>query len=173
MTTVCVGFSTAKGPGGLVSRLICWLVQSPASHVWLLYYDELLASWLVLEAHETGYRIVPFPFFKRKNNIVCILRPSHSLLVGLPESAQWLGSHYDFAGLFGMIVVVLGRILKRTWRNPFRSSRAQFCSEAVTRILHAAKYPGATVLHPDDCDPRQLFYFLKRTSEEWQPEART
>lgn len=169
-TEACVGFSTAKGLGGLMSRLICWMDGSPASHAWVVYFDAALACWVVLEAHATGFRAVPYEVFRRQNNVVKVMQPAHPISSGLPAAAQWLGSHYDFAGLLGMAWVVLGRIFKQRWRNPLRSTKSQFCSEAVARVLFAAKYPHADTIQPDDCGPKDLIDLLERDgSEAWSP----
>lgn len=166
---VLVGFSTSKGFGGLLSRLICWLDGSPASHVWVLYEDPVLACWMVLEAHSTGFRTVPLQTFRQRNNIVKIIAPAYPISSGLPMAAEWLGSHYDFAGLLGMLWVVAGRALKQRWKNPLRSATAQFCSEAVARVLLAAQYPQAESMQPDNCSPKDIMRLLEQPgSDVWQ-----
>jgi hypothetical protein len=165
-TQAYVGFSTSKSFGGLLSRMICWLDNSEASHTWVVYQDLILQCHVVLEAHATGFRAVPYEVFRRQNNVVRIIQPKHSISSGLPTAAAWLGTHYDFAGLFGMFWVVLGRMLKKRWRNPLRSSNAQFCSEAVARVLQAANFPGAKNLHPDDCGPQDIIRLLHAESSE-------
>jgi len=154
---VRVGFSIAKGPMGLFSKLIMAVSGSKASHAWLVYFDERFAQEMVLEAHETGFRMIPFVTFARKNNIRRVVRPKVLLDAGLPTVGKFLGQSYDFAGLFGMIWVELGQRFKKRWKNPFRSSRSQFCSEAVCRVLRAVNYPGVATLDPEMCDPQTLW----------------
>ena len=51
-------------------------------------------------------------------------------------SREWLDTPYDYAGLFGEIPVMIGRVLgKRKWPNPFASPHHMFCSEASTLII--------------------------------------
>lgn len=156
-----VGFSTAKGLLGLVSRVIRWASGSKASHVWILYWDPVLEVDTVFEAHLTEVRRVPLPFFERDNNIVAVVQPEFPIEVGIPPVArELLGAWYDYAGLFGMIAVVTGRLFKAKWRNPFRSSKAQFCAELVTRVLQAAEHPGTKELDPECVTPQDLFLML-------------
>ena len=158
-----IGFSRARGLPGLLSRLICFISGSPASHAWILYYDQDFKMDMVMEASEFGFRLEPFRVFRQKNEIVEIYEPRYPVDGGLAAAADWLGAEYDFAGLLGMTVVELGRRLKKRWRNPFRGQKTQFCSEAVCRMLRAASYPGADQLEPDDCDPGDLISLLKKT----------
>lgn len=150
-----IGFSTTNAP---LSRLIRWLTKSAVSHTWLVYYDEDFGQDMVLEATLTGVRLVPYDVFKRHNKLVTEVRPvTVPLQAGLAEVGRWLGAHYDFGGLLGMAVVLLGRSLKRRWRNPLRSSRAMFCSELVAVALKASKYPGTDSWVPSQVDPDTLY----------------
>lgn len=115
---------------------------------------------MVLEAHITGFRAIPYRTFKRDNEIVEIIEPKISLEQGLREAVRLLGKHYDVLGLFGMFFVVLGDFIKIKLKNPLRSIEAQFCSEAVVRILRSAKYPGSDALNPNDSSPKDIYQLL-------------
>lgn len=157
MTTgVKIGFSTSRVLGGLLSRLICWISRSPASHVWLLT-DEM-----VLEAYETGVRRISLAEFQKKNRIVAIWDPATDLTPGAVIAEKLTRQPYDYLGLFGMLLVELGRRLKARIHNPFRSSKAQFCSELVCRAMLYANYPGTTNWDPNDCDPKQIWDLLSK-----------
>lgn len=163
-----IGFSTAKGLPGLVSKVVSFFSGARVSHAWLLYYDHDFECDAVMEAHEMGFRLMSFKTFKRKNNVVKVFVPRAPIDHGLVECVAWLGNAYDFAGLIGMSWVMLGRLFKARWRNPFRSKRSQYCSEAVIRVMKAAKYPGAEKLSPDDSDPGSLLALLEGDgSVEW------
>lgn len=155
-----VGFSTAKGVGGVLSRLVMLFTGDRYSHVWLLYYDHAFGCDMVMEA-STTWRLIPLRDFAKHNNIVAIYRPSQSIDEGLREGGRLLGSRYDVEGLLGNVVVVVGEWLRRRWRNPFRSSRQVFCSEGVLRVLQASGYPGAHRLDVDEVRPGQIEALLQ------------
>lgn len=165
-TTVYIGFSTPNW-----FNPVSWVVRkftgSSVSHTWTMYFDDDLGIYVVLEAHELGFRIVPFERFEKYNKIVTLIDPVwpfHDLQNqnkdGLFFLAKLLGSMYDFPGLFGSAFVVLGKWLRLKWHNPFKGPRLMFCSEANTRALQVIKYPGADSLIPDDTSPQDLMEFL-------------
>lgn len=155
---VRVGFSVSKGLHGLFSKLICFISRSQVSHAWLIYWDETFEMDMVLEAHVTGFRIIPRSTFERKSKVIAVYTTEDPLDKGLVEAASLLGESYDFLGLVGMIVVEFGKRLRKRWKNPLRSSRSQFCSESVIRVLNACGY---TDLSPDDSSPQDILDFLK------------
>lgn len=154
-----IGFSTPKrfNPFSWAIRRI---TGSEASHAWFTYHDRDWDLPMVLDAHETGFRLITLDAFRARNKIVAIVATKQDLDPGLRQAALWLGSRYDFAGLIGMVVVLVGRWFKRRWRNPFRSSRSVFCSESVVRVLREVKYPGAENLDPESTTPQDLMEFL-------------
>lgn len=158
-----IGFSTAKGLGGLLSRLIMLFTGDRYSHVWLLYYDHAFGEDMVMEAHTT-WRLIPLRDFERKNNVIAVYRPRTSVDDGLRYGGRLLGTRYDTEGLIGNVVVVVGGWLKRRWRNPFRSSRQVFCSEGVLRVLQAARFPGAAALDPHQVQPGEVERLLREAS---------
>ncbi len=157
---VVIGFSTPS-KWNILSWLIRILTRSRASHVWLLVDDPIFMIRMVMEAHITGYRFVPLTKFSKTNAIVALAQPKADLSVGVAVAGSWLGSRYDFAGIFGMIVVLLGRWLHLKWKNPAQSARAMFCSEAVVRALQAAHHPGFEKVDPDDLSPQDLLERLE------------
>ena len=63
---------------------------------------------------------------------------------------------YDVTGLLGMAWVKIGRWLKHCWKNPFRSTRNIYCSEAVVRGLIEEKYPELPFKDPETVDPNEI-----------------
>jgi len=155
-----VGFSTHTK--SILSRIIRWFTKSKASHAWLLITDSFFGVEMVMEATETGFRLIPFENFKAEgNDIIAIIDPAYPLDVGVHQAVRWLGEGYDFAGLFGSAFVMLGRWFKRKWRNPWDRPHSMFCSEAVVRILQASQYPGSEKFDPAATTPQDLLDFLK------------
>lgn len=157
---VYVGFSTPRRWNPL-SALIRAMMKSPASHAWLLVEDPLFQLRLVLEAHSTGFRLVSLAQFVKDNKVVALVEPAHPLEPGLPEAGGWLGDEFDVLGLVGIFLTMVAKWFKRrAWRNPFTSTRALFCSEAVVRVMKAARYPGAERLGDETTTPAELLAFL-------------
>lgn len=154
-----VGFSTRTK--SIFSRLIRWFTGSSVSHAWLVYDDAFFGEDMVIEATEVGFRLIPLANFKAEgNDVVAVVEPKSPLDVGLRAARTWIGESYDFGGLLGASVVILGRWLKRKWRNPLDSPRSMFCSEAVVMVLQASSYPGAEKLDPSATTPQDLLNFL-------------
>lgn len=158
---VLVGFSSPRRWNPL-SALIRRVMRSRASHAWLLVEDPLFKLRLVMEAHSTGFRLISFANFVRDNKVVAVVVPAHPLEHGLTAAGGWLGDKFDVLGLFGIFLTLVARWFKRkAWKNPFTSSRALFCSEAVVRVLKAAHYPGAERLGNETTTPAELLAFLE------------
>lgn len=158
---VYVGFSTPRRWNPL-SALIRAMMRSKASHAWLLVEDPLFQLRLVLEAHSTGFRLISLAEFVKRNKVVALVEPAHPIAPGLPEAGGWLGDEFDVLGLLGIFLTLVARWFRRkAWRNPFASSRALFCSEAVVRVLKAAHYPGAGRLGDETTTPAELLAFLE------------
>lgn len=161
--TTHIGFSTPKmfNP---VSWLVRKLTVSKCSHAWFLYYDKDFELDMVMEAHELGFRLLPFEVFKKHNIIVKVVTPKHSIDEGLKMvGRKFLGSHYDYAGLLGMLWVVMGQFLKRKWKNPFRSSMNVFCSEAVVRAMLMSPGYANLDLDPEQEEPEDVLRFFEDT----------
>ena len=155
-----VGFSTPKH-----FNPVSWLVRkftgSKASHAFFVYHDVDFDMQMVMEAHELGFRLTPFDHFTKHNKIVKLVKPKNPIDIGLRIVAnRYLGTMYDYSGLIGMAVVLVGRWLHRKWKNPFRGSKYVYCSESV--ILAMKTSPGYERLELDsDSDPQELLnYFV-------------
>jgi len=157
-----IGFSTPRkfNPASAVVR---WFTQSKASHAFFIYFDHDWHLDMVLEAHEVGFRLIPYERFQQRNRIVAVYTPMLDINVGTARVVkEFLGRAYDFGGLFGMSIVMLGRWLRRKWRNPWDSSKAAFCSEACVLALKYSDYPKAEHLTPHEMGPQDLMDFLDR-----------
>lgn len=156
-------FSTPKRYNP-VSALVRWFSKSTVSHVSFFYFDHEWDMGLVMEAHELGFRLIPYSRFERENNIVASITPAVEMNDGLRWAAAWLGTAYDFTGLFGMTWVLLGRIFRMKWNNPWQNSHAMFCSEMAVTVLQKAGLPGVEKLVATDTTPQDLLDFLQKPS---------
>lgn len=158
---VLIGFSTSTNP---ISRIIRFFTGSKASHCWILIQDAFAGQDMIMEATEGGFRLVPYVGYNVGHVIVDIVTPVIPLDEGVEKAVSWLGGRYDYTGLIGALFVLLGRRLKKRWKNPLQSSSAMFCSEAVVFLLQEAKYPGADLLDPSGTTPQDLINFLRPRS---------
>jgi hypothetical protein len=147
-----IGFSTPKRFNPL-SWLVRKMTGSKCSHAWFRYFDNDFEMYCVMEAHEFGFRIIPWALFEKLNTIVKVVTPQHDIEVGLQRVArEYLGTSYDYMGLVGMAFVAIGRFFKNKWNNPFKSSSTVFCSEAVARAM----------VPPEDVEPQDLLTFFEK-----------
>jgi len=152
---ILIGFSTPNS-----WHPISWLVRtfmgSKMSHTFLVYYDDDLERQMVMEAHESGFRLIPWEKFLNKNKIVMLVDPMWDMSDAIKFLANYINTAYDFAGLFGSIFVVLGSWFKKKWKNPVQSARSMFCSEANVRAMQYVNHPDTIFLIPDDTTPKML-----------------
>jgi hypothetical protein len=115
---------------------------------------------IVLEAHESGFRVVTLAQFEKHNIIVRII-PVNGLDLGIRHVVDLLGRGYDFPGLLGMAAVLSGRaITGRKLRNPFQNGASPFCSEICVAALQFCGFPGARTLDAGSTSPQDLMDFL-------------
>lgn len=156
-----VGFSK---DGSLPSRIIRRLTGAPCSHAFLILEkgESEFGREMVLEASAFGIRLVSLERFKSQNEVVCEVDFKGHLSQGLVAAGSWLGEVYDFGGLFGMAFVILGRWLKKKWRNPLHRAHSLFCSELVTEVLQDSGIDGVSDLVPEDTSPGDLMDALMK-----------
>lgn len=154
-TAVSIGFSTPKSFNP-ISWVVRKFTKSRASHAWFLYYDTDFEMWMVMEAHEVGFRLIPFERFRSKNHVVGVFSTKTPLGDGLKWAAKWIGTAYDFGGLIGMAFVIIGRIFKRRWHNPMQNSLAMFCSEMAVTVLQLSGVGWAKKTEAPETSPEDL-----------------
>jgi hypothetical protein len=119
---------------------------------------------LVFEEAVDGYSTRTLDTMEKSgSHIVQILQPRIDVDLGFKRSFEWLGQRYDYAGLFGMLPVVIARFFRHKISNPLSSKHAMFCSEETTRMLQFANYPGAEKLDAPTTDPEDLRLFMLQT----------
>lgn len=155
MSKVAFGFSTPS-KFNPVSWVVRKLTGSQASHTWFLYFDEDFKMWMVMEAHELGFRLLPFKRFRDANKVVAIYSTRTSVDDGLRWAASWLGTAYDFKGLLGMFWVILGRVFSRKWKNPMQNTHAMFCSEMAVTVLQSSGVDWSKQLDPTEATPQDV-----------------
>jgi hypothetical protein len=156
-----VGFSTPRRFNP-VSWLVRLFTGSRTSHVWFLYFDQDFDLYMVMEAHELGFRVLPFSRFKKENRVVSVFKTQADLSTGMRWAATWLGTAYDFGGLIGMAWVLFWRMLRKNVRNPLRSSHAMFCSEITVKVLQRTATTWAKPLRAASTSPQDLLELFEK-----------
>ncbi len=151
-----VGFSTSSNP---VSWAIRRLTSSEVSHCFFI--ADLWGVACVLEATERGFVASPVSEFSKAHRIMTVCDLELEDAPTMQQAVEILGRPYDFLGLVGFLWVLLGRKLGQPWKNPARSEDRLFCSEAIVRVLQKVKYPGASLLDPEQVSPQDLLSFLQ------------
>ena len=155
--TTRIGFSTPK-KFNPVSWLVRKISKSAVSHCFFIYHDKDWDINMVMEAHELGFRLIPFAHFEKKNKIIAIIKPKVSLEEGLQHVAlEYLGTSYDFIGGF---MLLMWRWFGRKWRNPLVNVHSIVCSEAAVIAMRKGKYPNSESLVPQDIMPQDLLEFF-------------
>lgn len=152
---IYIGFST--NPKNPLSRIIRWFTKSQVSHCFIIF--RMFGKDWILESGAKGVVVLPM------SKLGGVMKAA----VAIPELApddlgkvmeNDLGDNYDYGGLFGMAVHIIGRWFKTKWRNPWNDSRAMFCSEFVVQALQQCKFQGADQLEAANTTPQDLLDFL-------------
>lgn len=158
---ISIGFSTTDK---LLSRIIRKLTKSRVSHSFIMF-DWLGKKW-VLEAGFNGVGILPLERFLADGNIIVeVVDLPHVELEDLIPAMEDMGERYDFGGLLGGIVPLIGKWFKQKWHNPFNDTKALFCSEFIVYWLQDLAFEPAYNLVPEDVSPEELLKLLEKNSE--------
>jgi len=148
----------------LVGRAIRWFTASPVSHVALC--AEFAGVRVLVHATVGGVQVTRRSTFLRKHRIVAEFYPKHPNALSLREAVDRIGERYDYAGLFGFLVVLLGRRLGKRIANPLASSHATVCSELVVRAaLRSGTLKSVCKLSPASSTPFDVLLAMRSEVE--------
>jgi hypothetical protein len=132
---VLICFSTGSG---WISRAIRKLTDSPVSHCFVLYESRLWGGWWAVQVDKHGPRKIVAKRALGKS--VRCFECSASLARGLRAVREYVGSSYDFLGIFGFLLKALAwKVFRINTPNTVQSKSAWFCSEFVAAIFNASK----------------------------------
>jgi hypothetical protein len=134
---VSIGFSTSDW---WVSRVIRFFTRAPVSHTYIVFDDTLSGfDHEVYEAAWCGFRMSTREKLESgTTRIVKEVAVDLNAAKALAICRGWLECPYDYAGLVGEAWVMLGRLFRKRWNNPFAGPHHMFCSEAATFLLQMA-----------------------------------
>lgn len=144
-------FTTTNTP---ISRLIRWVMGSRASHtaIGLLWEDVPV----VVEATTGGVKNTPRALWAKDHIVIAEYSFKPGVVVDLSEAITGLGRAYDYVGLLGYLVVLLGRRLGRKLKNPFAREAGLVCSEFVLCLDKEGSIPEWKGLDPEATTPEDL-----------------
>lgn len=155
MSNVTVVLTTGTG---IVSRIIRWFTGSKVSHAAIC--TVIAGVPVFVHADWGGVQVTLCSAFYRKNKPVEVWCPTFDAEGALASAVRDIGMRYDYVGLLGYAVTMVGRRYGRRLKNPFAGSRATVCSEFVMRIVRsAAPAPLAKLwdaVTPDEVTPDDL-----------------
>jgi hypothetical protein len=137
--------------------------QITVSHAFFAY--KINGAWVILGENWDGFTQQSASSFLVQRTIVKLFRPRFDLAkalaatLALPASQGGVGSPYDYAALFGMIVVEFAHHFHRDVPNLTDiAKRTAYCSEKIVTVLKTV-IPAldciASII-PDCTDPENL-----------------
>jgi len=145
-------FSTASG---IISWLIRKLQGADISHCAI--GTSMHGVPVVIEDTVGGVRIYPRARWEKSHKLVREFEFIPNMEDGLRHSIGHVGDAYDYAGLFGYVWVLLGRWLRKKWKNPFARANSAVCSEFILEMDPERKLvPEWEGLDPSSVTPRDL-----------------
>lgn len=163
---VKVAFSASQGLGTLIRTF----TGGDVNHAFLIFYDPVFDTELMLGANANGLTIEPLDAFT--DPIVHVFEPidpNKGLEMGLRLWVHLLNKPYDFAGLVGMAAVEIARkIANCQISNPLQAEQKLFCSEFVRKVLTSSRYEVLPEIEAGDCDPAQLCEALLAMPEQFR-----
>ena len=147
-----------------MSRVIRKVMRSQVSHVYIDYPSDMWGGRWAAEATKGGVRKVQVR--KAKKYVFAEFQCKFDAKPGLRSVAKYCGEDYDYIGALAFgVLVLLRRWLKVKVRRPLSSSKAQFCSEFVTRFLQGAGIAETLNWNVEKSDPGRLYRFCNKRKD--------
>lgn len=134
---VSISFSTTNS---LASRLIRWITNGKASHVYLKIYDQTFGADFVLHSDYDGIQIGLLEKFALNNfTLESFVIDDHRLDDAVKKNLWHLGKSYDYYQLFDMAwAFMLKRWFVRKIKEPTKDPRKIICVDFVLYIFNQA-----------------------------------
>jgi len=109
-----------------------------------------------MHATPTGYVVEPWKRIVATRRVVAMYRCTIPLDDAVKDLAEWLGTRYNYAGVFGAAIQAIAALFGRRIRNPLNDARKLYCSEAIVRLVQFPPVPRSVVLVPESTSPERL-----------------
>jgi hypothetical protein len=144
-------------------RMIRYLTQSDFNHVFLSYKSDMWGGWWATQVDDDGVRLLPLEKVvgKKKMPVECYETVSSDVFDGLVSVRDYIGSRYDWRGIFGFLVkLIVWRLFGKRILNPFHDRAKMFCSEFVMLILQKANIGNTMNYDASSASPEDVRKFL-------------
>ena len=144
-----------------MGRAIRWLSRGRVSHVFIQHASAVWGGEWSTEA--TWPMVLQRPAEKSRHHIFKEFFCEFNAPFALQKIRNEVGRWYAFEGLgiFG-VWLLIWRVFHRKIRHPFHSSKGDFCSELVAKMLRAAtEVPDTWDLDPDYTTPEDVLVFCE------------
>lgn len=162
MKRIIIGFSKARSPLAIMSKLIMWAQGTPFSHTYIKLDWATAKVELIYQASKT------YVNFESNRSFLARAEVVKEFEVDLKQDkweavAQYIGANldkpYSIKQMIGMGLVCLGQKLGIKISNPYKNNHDAFiCSEVVANIIE--KSGGVLTLNKEDMGPKEVYNFL-------------
>jgi hypothetical protein len=135
--TLTIGFSRPKGwfePFSWLIRLVMW---TPYSHVYVRFHSDPYDSDLVFQASSLQVNFYGLSIFQSKEDVIrefTIPVSSETKLAMIKDAMAVVGTPYNLAGVFGMLLVLSAALFGKKIPNPI-SGAGDFCSQLIGKVM--------------------------------------
>lgn len=159
--SIIIGFSTHR-KFNILSWLICKVLKTDFSHVYVKWYSSKLDRWLIYQASGLKVNFVGQPLFLEDNKPVAefLVKTTAAEKTDIMATAVDLaGKPYGMKQLIGMAWVYLCHAFGKRVRNPYSDGSKTFiCSELAAAILVKL---GTKIEDLDSISPKDLYDILR------------
>lgn len=157
---VYVGLSANKS---LFGRIIRWLTRSEANHAFLLLSGSKQEA---VQIDSKGVRFTEAaPLLKNKKKVeIYQYEPNKEIQKGFYLTLDYIGSEYDYLGIFGFLIkLIFSRLLMWDVNSLVHRKGEYFCSEYVATVISASgiSLKGEPVT-PENTSPGTLRRLIRK-----------
>lgn len=143
----------------ILARLVRWGTKANVSHVFIEYPSKFWGDrWAIEATTHGGVRTVPA--YKARKNICAEFYCNVDIKPGIITLADYFGNKYDWRGsiLLGLFVI-LWAWFKMKIREPWGTTKNQFCSELVSRCFKNVPLDGTEDWEPELIRPDMIYNY--------------
>lgn len=145
-------------------RLTRWLTRSDVNHCFLLFESDLWGGWWAVNVDQNGIDILPAEKVVPQYSFVRYYAYQFPLKEGLAKSRSYIGTSYDWFGVFHLgVKLFFWKFLRLKILDPIQDLSRLFCSEFVMKVLKDAKVVGSEDYLASEATPRDVQELCERS----------